>query len=212
MDRPDEKQDLASAEQKETSNTEPETLTEEDRTKKAVSDALSVAGRDAQAMDARESKVKDILSKAEKLQADIKADADKRAEQKYQDDLDKAGEDPVARSKVELNRDLRNARAELSDTKSELSKEKEVSTEARKVAAESTKERNAREIASKYEVDSVTLLLTDGSKEAMEALAKRISGKVIPTLKPDSSRISGGGTMPDSAKGKIRAGWDEVHK
>ena len=173
-----------------TSETEPETLTEEDRTKKAVSDALSAAGRTAKAMEARENAVKAALSKAEKLQADIKKAEGERVEREYRADLERAGDDPLARSKVELSQTIRTLKGELGDTKSELGKRDEELTDARKVAAESTKERNAREIASKYEVNIETLKLTDGSVEAMEALAKTISGKVIPTLKPNGSKTS----------------------
>ncbi len=205
-------QDNTSEDPKGTSEKEPETLTEGDRTTKAVSDALSAAGRDAKAMEARESAVKVALGKAEKLQADIKKAEGERTEREYRADLERAGDDPLARSKVELSQQIRGLRGELGDTKSELGKSQEELTDTRKVVAESTKERNAREIASKYEVDSKTLLLTDGSVEAMEALAKTISGKEIKTLKPDESKTGGGGTMPDSAKGKMRAGWDELHK
>ncbi len=206
-------QDVATSEQTtKTSEKEPETLTEEDRTQKAVSDALSAAGRTAKAMEARESAVKVALGKAEKLQVDIRKAEGERTERDYRADLERAGGDPLQRSKVELTKTIRDLRGELGDTKSELGKREEELTDTRKVVAESTKERNAREIASKYEVNIETLKLTDGSVEAMEALAKQLSGKDIKTLKPDSSKTGGGGIMPDSATGKMKAGWDELHK
>lgn len=185
-------QDNTSEDPKETSEQAPQTLTEENRTRKAVSDALSAAGRTAKAMEAREGKVKEALTKAEKLQADIKKAEDERAEREYRADIERAGDDPLARSKVELSQQIRKLRGELGDTKTELGKRDEELTDARKVAAESTKERNAREIASKYEVDSKILELTDGSKESMEALAKTLSGKGIKTLKPNGSKTSMG--------------------
>lgn len=192
MDETKDTQDNTSEDTKGTSETEPETLTEEDRTKKAVDDALSAAGRTAKAMEAREKGVKDALARAEKIQADIKADAKKRAEQKYQDDLAKAGDDQLQRSKVELNRDLRLAREKLEDTETKSKQKDDKILQLEQTEAESTKERNARVIASKYEVDIETLKLTDGSVETMEALAKKLSGKETPTLKPDSTKTGGG--------------------
>ena len=194
LDETKETQDETSEDTRGTSEGDPETFTKESQTK-AVSDALSTAGRDDKAMKAREVAVKVALDKAEKLQADIKADADKRAEQKYQDDLARAGDDPLAKNKVELDHSLKGARAELADTKTKLGKRDEELTDARKVAAESTKERNAREIASKYEVDFDTLILMDVSKEVMEAWAQKVSGKKPPapqTIVADSGKTSGG--------------------
>ena len=103
-------------------------------------------------------------------------------------------------------------RDKLGDTETNSKQKDDKILQLEKISAESTKERNAREIASKYEVNIETLKLTDGSVEAMEALAKQLSGKEIKTLKPDSSKTGGGGTMPDSATGKMKAGWDELHK
>jgi len=193
LDGPKGNQDpKASENPEETSEKDPETLTREQEKQKAVSDALSAAGRDAKAMEAREGKVKDALAKAEKLQADIKKAEGERAEREYRADLERAGDDPLARSKVELSQTIRKLKGELGDTKTELGKRDEELTDARKVVAESTKERNAREIASKYEVNLETLKLTDGSVEAMEALAKQLTGKEIKTLKVDSSKTTTG--------------------
>ena len=197
LDEKEKPQDNTSEDKPGTSEKEPETLTEEDKITKAVSDALSAAGRDAKAMDVREGKVKDALAKAEKLQAAIKADADKRAEQKYREDLENAGDDALKRSKVELNRDLRLARVELEDAKTKSKQKDDRILHLEQTEAVSTKERNARVIASKYGVDPETLKLTDGSVETMEALAKKLSGKETPTLKPDGSKTStGSGGIP----------------
>ncbi len=152
------------------------------------------AGRENKTLEAREKAASAVLSKAEKLMVDMKADADKKAEQKYQDDLVKAGDDTSARSRVELSKELRIVRAELGDTKTKLGERDEELTDARKDAAVSTKERNAREIASRYEVKPETLLLTDGTVESMEALAKQITGKEIKTLKADSPKTTTGGS------------------
>jgi len=196
LDGTENKQDVnTSAEETETSEEKPQTVTTKERDK-AVSDALSAAGRDAKAMEAREKAVKDALSQAEKLQADIKTAEDDKAERDYQEALSNAGDDPLAKSKVELTKTIRDLKLELGDTKSKLGKRDEELTETRKVVAESTKERNAREIASKYEVNADTLKLTDGSVESMEALAKSISGKETPTLKLDTGETKGGKGIP----------------
>ena len=202
--------DKTSEDQRGTSEKDPETLTEEDKTRKAVSDALSAAGRDAKAMEAREKGVKEALARAEKLQVDIRKAESERAEREYRDALQRAGDDPLAKSKVELDRSLKLAKVELANKEAELSKREEELTDARKVAADSTKERNAREIASKYEVNPETLKLTDGSPEAMEALAKTLSGKETPTLIADSGKTSGGsGRIPTTKKGLEE--WMESH-
>ena len=197
LDEKEKPQDNTSEDTPGTSEKEPETLTDEDKITKAVSDALSAAGRDAKTMEVREGKVKDALAKAEKLQVAIKVDADKRAEQKYRDDLEKAGDDSLQRSKVELNRDLRLARVELEDANTKSKQKDDKILQLEQTEAVSTKERNARVIASKYGVDPETLKLTDGSAETMEALAKKLSGKEAPTLKPDGSKTSrGSGGIP----------------
>lgn len=183
--------DTTSEDPKETSSETPETFTKESETK-AISDALSVAGRDAKAMETREKAVSAVLSKAEKIQTDIKVADDKRVEQKYQDDLTKAGDDPIARSKVELAQENRRLRGELGDSETKSEQKDDRILQLEQTEAVSTKERNARVIASKYEVDPEILKLTDGSVETMEVLAKQLTGKTTATLMPDSGKTIGG--------------------
>jgi len=199
LDGTDEKRDVeTSAEQTETSE-QPQTFTK-DTQDKAVSDALSAAGRTDKDVEAKLTKATQATEQARQLMADMKKADDDKAERDYQEALQGAGDDPVAKSKVELTKTIRDLRLKLGDTETKLGKRDEELTDARKVVAESTKERNAREIASKYEVKADTLLLTDGSVEAMEALAKSISGKETPTLKLDTGETKGGTGIPTDKK------------
>lgn len=57
--------------------------------------------------------------------------------------------------------------------------------------------------------------ITEADKvKAYAALFGKKPGDVeVPSAKkPDSGTTIGGAGMPDSAKGKMRAGWDEMHK
>jgi len=204
LGEPNEKQDeKTSVEQEDTSKQEPETFTKETQAK-AISDALAAAGRTTKDTDTKLKKATEAASKAEKLMVDMKAERERKAEQDYQDALKKADGDPITIRNIKLAREVKTLTDELGTKKSELGKRDEELTETRKEAALSTKERNAREIASKYEVDLETLKLTDGSVEAMEALAKTLSGKGIKTLKPDGSKTSGGGGGIPTDMGQFR--------
>jgi hypothetical protein len=50
-------------------------------------------------------------------------------------------------------------------------------------------------------------------EEQLEELAEEITSKVeAPKIKTDSGLTSGSKTVPDSAKGKIKQGWADIHK
>ena len=57
---------------------------------------------------------------------------------------------------------------------------------------QSTQERNAREIADRFQVDVNDLLLTDGSKEAMEKLAQKLTKVETTPLRVDQGGGVGG--------------------
>lgn len=207
MDEPKETQDVATSEDtKETSKTEPETFTEEqvvEREHKASSDSKSELGR---ALKANENLLKTNKGLTDRIERVIKDHDD--------DELARAEGDNEKLSAIKERQARRKVESELAETKSELDGEKAKTAEAEEVGAKHTKERNAREVATRLGVDAKTLLkFTDGSVGAMEDLAKSLPKKGEPkTIIPDSGKTTGGGTLPDSAKGKMMAGWDKLHK
>lgn len=216
MDETEERKDTSerdsSGEQKGTS-TDTKTHTAESE-KKAVDDALSAAGRDAKTLSGKTAEADRILTDAKKMQTDLKAEREQWQKDRDIAEQESAGEDQDALKSVQERQRQRAKETELAQRKRELDEKELKITEAQKEVAESTKERNAREIATRLNVDYESLMkFTDGSKEAMEELAKQLSEKEAkPPLKTDSSTTIGGGEMPESAKDKMRAGFDELHK
>ncbi|KKL62353.1 hypothetical protein LCGC14_2186060 [marine sediment metagenome] len=109
-------------------------------------------------------------------------------------------------AELEINKDqpdaltlirARHAKEELEDklatTNTELETANQTIVTMKTQSAVSTKEQNAREIAGRFQVDVEDLLLTDGSKEAMEKLAQKLT-KVEPkeALKIDPGGGGGG--------------------
>jgi len=189
-----------------TSEKTPETFTREQVdtvSQKAVSDALSKAGRTATAFEKREVAVKATEDRIAQERKD-----------KDQAELDAVKDDHEARSAIEERHKHRDTKSQLAKVTQELEDEKERGKQRDEDTVKSTKERNAREIATRLEVDASQLLkFTDGSSEAMEELAKVLPKLgTIPPIKLDSGKTTGGGDAPTSAKGKISAGWAELHK
>lgn len=195
-----------SEEPKGTSEKEPETFTSEQvevAKTKAASDALATAGRTAKSFEKREEAIKVA---EERMATELK--------EKHQAEIEAARDDPEALTTIQKRHKEADRKAELDKRERELaSKEEGVDEKLDKVTKSEIKER-AETVALKHSVDANTLLKhTDGSLEAMEDLAKSLPKKEEkPDLKPDSSKTTGGGEMPESAKEKMRAGWDELHK
>ncbi len=191
MDELTETQDENTSENtEETSTKEPETFTREDleeTRRKAKSDALSEVGRLRAANEA--------AIKAAKR-------ANERVEQilKEQDDAELAaaeGKEEVV-SAIKERQKRRLVETELATAKQELDEEKAKTTEAQEEAALHTKERNAREVATRLGVDAKLLAelakSTDGSVEAIEGKAKLCPKKgEAKTITLDSGKMSGGG-------------------
>ncbi len=185
-----------------TSEKTPETFTREDIDKvsqKAVSDALSKAGRTATAFEKREVAVKT----SEERVAQERKDRD-------QAELDAARGDHEALSAIEQRHKYRETKSELAKVKQELEGEREKTKEASAQAGEIDRTVKAAEIAAKHDVDLGTLIkFTDGSPEAMEELAKALpkKGGAKTPIKLDSGRTIGGedwhALSPDE---KIRRG------
>jgi len=161
-----------------TSKQTPETFTKETE-KKAVSDALARAGRDAKTLTEERQRV-------EKLLADFRKERDEA-------ELKSADGDPDAEKAIKARQALANKEAELADKERKLDEEKASIKDRLEGAEQVTKELSARDIASKYGVDAEPLIkFTDGSSEAMEELAQSLPRKASTPLKVDSGETVGG--------------------
>lgn len=154
--------------------------------KKATEDALSAAGRTAKDFEQREGA--------------IKAERDRMAQEqtaKDEAELEAARDDLDKLSVIKTRQKTRDTAAELAKTKSELEAEKAKTKEVQEAGVVHTKEQNAREVASRLEVDAETLIkFTDGSVKAMEELAKSLPKKVeTKPLVVDSGKGSAVGTL-----------------
>ena len=142
--------------------------------KKAVSDALSAAGRDA----------KSIQEQRKLIQKDLE-DLERKRNEIEQADLANLEGDPEGQSLYKLKREYAKLVAKSVKDEDELQtlRQKDQITGL---------ERKAKEIAEEYGVNHEDLLnLTDGTPEKMEALAKKLATK--PSLKTDSGKTIGGG-------------------
>ncbi len=158
---------------------------------KAISDALSAAGRTATALTARE--------KTLTARETAAAKADREARQAQRDAAEVAAkDDPVALQKLRTSHDADRAIEEANQAKTEAE-------EATRTAREATTNAVAARLGAEYTVDSAMLLsITDGSEEAMETLAKVLpkkgqeSADSTPAARrqgdPDSGRNSGAAT------------------
>ena len=169
---------------------QPKTYTEEEKAK-AVSDALSAAGRIAKQLD----------QQREALEAERKQLTASRVQwqrEKDEAELEAARDDPDALKSLRARQKQSEREAELDRREQELKISGEKHAEALKGVAQYTKERNAHEIAARLNVDFELLMkFTDGSTEAMEELAKALPKKGEATiLRPDSGRTIGGGSIP----------------
>jgi hypothetical protein len=106
-----------------------------------------------------------------------------------------ARDEPEKLSAIQERQKRRQAESELAEARQELNEHKERLQLTEKERAESTKERNAREIAVRLTVDAEKLVklsrFTDGTVEAIEEIARELP-KQGKTLKPDSGGSIGG--------------------
>ena len=192
---------------------DPETFTKESENK-AVSDALSAVGRDAKSITEKTVKAEKLLGNAQKI-------LDEAQEKQRRDDeaaQEAARGNPEQLSALQEKQAHRETKSKLTKTEQELSERDERLKLIDGEKAEVTKESSAREIATRLDVDTNSLVklakLTDGSKEAIEEIAKSLpkKGEEKPPLKLVPGATIGGGEGHDSAKSKIKEGWDKIHK
>ena len=168
-----------------TSEQTPETFTKDQRDK-AVSDALSSAGRDAKALET-------IRTKLEKATEELVQTKARWHKEKDEEELDKAGDDKDALSRVRARQEQREVKAKLAKAEQELEGEREKVKEVGAQTQELERTQKAAEIAVKHGVDFNTLVkFTDGSPKAMEELAQTLTKKgEAPEVKLDSGKTTG---------------------
>ena len=162
------------------------------------------------------------LTKSDAASTKRAEDAEARSVQlqreKDEAELESAQGDPERLGVIQRERKLRVEKAEIERRTREVTEQEEKIKPAVEAATEFERKLAAQEIATQYGVEASLLIAhTDGSREKMESLAKVLATnqtppKVREDLKPDSAISAGGGTMPESAKDKIKAGWDKIHK
>ena len=190
LDETKETQDESSESTETTSGENEETFTKgqlEEAGRKGKSDALAEVGR---------------LKKATENAIKAAQAAETRVDQMIKDqedaELKSAAGDEERMSAIKERSLRRKAESDLTQLKSELDTKNEELDTANAEKAENTKERNARDAASRLGVDSKMLVklakFTDGSTEAIEDVAKELpkkdGGK---SLKVDSGKTTGGG-------------------
>ena len=187
LDGTEGQQDTTSAETTGTSEENLETFTREqveESARKAKSDALSEIGRYKKSAD---SAIKATQAVEERINRMLKEQEDA--------ELEAARDEPDALRSIRAKQTARAKEADLTKRERELGDNKAEHEEALKAMVEFKKEQNALEIAIKHDVPFEKLLkFTDGSKEAMEDLAKDLPKKgETKTLIPDSGKTIGGG-------------------
>ena len=189
MDETKDTQYEASEDTKGTSEKETETFTKkqlvEARTQ-GKSDGLSESGRLKKAKEASDKIAERAIARLEKFEKDQEDDELRRAEG-----------DEKQLSAIKERQIRRQAESNLANKNTELEELTEKLRQAEDISGQYTKEQNAREIATRLDVDSKRLVklakLTDGSKEAIEELASELPKKgETKSLKVDSSKTIGG--------------------
>ncbi len=190
LDESKDTQDNTSEDTKGTSEKEPETFTKEEMaeaTRKTKSDALAEVGRLKKSTDTA---IKAAQAATGRLDQMIKDQED--------EELKAAAGNTEQLSAIKERQMRRLIESKLATVETERDEKDEELKLANADKAEVTKERNAREIATRLSVSPSLLAKlaksTDGSIEAIEEIANELPKKgETPTLKVDSGKTSGGG-------------------
>ena len=173
---------------------QPKTHTEADVTK-AVSDALSAAGRDAKSISDKATEAERILGDAKKMQTDIQAERERWQKDKDEAELESVRDDPDALKSLGERQRQRNEATKLATREKELDEREAKHKERLEKADKADVKERATEIATRHTVDVASLIkFTDGSAEAMEELAQQLpkKGEPKPPLRTDTGRTIGG--------------------
>ena len=158
--------------------------------RKAANDALSAAGRDAKTLEAKMQALKEA---EERLNQSIVASR--------QAEIEAVRDDPDALAAMRKRHNEAERQDKLDKRERELAEREEKNSEALGKVTKAEIEERAKIVATKHDVDgSILAKNTDGSLEAMEALARSLIklGKAQPPITTDSGKTIGGGSMPNN--------------
>lgn len=196
--------------------TEPKTYTEESE-KKAVSDALSIAGRDAKSITDKATEAERILTDAKTVSDAVKAEREQWQKDRDEAEREAVRDDSDALKSLQERQRQRNEATKLATEKAELATEK--ATHDAKVTGDLEQIRvfKRTQTAAEVAVDkgvSIDIILKhakDDSREAMEAVANDFT-EVKPLI-TDSGTTIGGKSLSDlSPDDKITYGLKEKRK
>jgi len=213
MDGTEERKDSSqvedtSSEQKETPKETPKTYTEASE-KKAISDALSAAGRDAKSITDKATEAEKILTNAKTTRDGVKAEREQWQKDRDEAERESVKDDSQALKSLQERQRQRAKDTELARRALELDEREAKHKVGLEEADKVTKELRARDIASKHNIEAEALIkFTDGSKEAMEELATQLpkKGKAKTPLKTDAGTTIGGSLSDDALIKKSASG------
>lgn len=190
-----------------TSEKEPETFTRE-YVEKSVSDALSRAGRDAKGLEQR---MKELQKKEESFKT-WEQEQTKAQREEEERQLEAARDNPDLLQVFQLKKQLRDQVEAFKKERDTFETDRQSHMERLTKAEATEREIAIFDLAQKYNLDAGILKELNLDPENTEQVAKRLGSVKKPPIKVDSGKTIGGEGMPPSAKGKIKSGWEEVHK
>ena len=196
-----------------TSKDTPKTYTKESQ-EKAVSDALSESGREKKAISTERDTVS---SERDSLKGELASSKEELAALNQRiEELELAGarDDPDLTAAIKARRTTEKTIKEATRKEAEATKELAKVNAALESANKATREAAIAELAKEYKLDAKWLGglgITDAAK--LREIAEKVGTKEPPPpVKGDSGDTIGGDTMPASARGKMKAGFGELHK
>ena len=198
-----------------TPNETPQTYTQE-QVDKAVQSSLTKAGRDAKTLETQRT---ELTQQAEAIEA-TKTEIERTKQEQEAAFMESIKNNPDAVDWATMKKGLSEKEKALKAQEATFAKKQAEYDGKIKAAEEAQKEINIFSVASAKKVDSMRLkTLSDKfgitDKEKLEELADEIIasvGTTNPTIEPDPGTTKGGSSMPSTAKGKIKAGWEERQK
>ena len=158
-----------------------------------------------QVLDAKTSVMADAM-RAKKTAEDALARLGKMVKEQEERELESYRDDPAELKRIRAEQEARQWKSELEEERKARTELEERQKQIDAGQAEYTKERNAREIATRLGVDVNRLIklakFTDGTTEAIEDIAKEL--KPSNSLKPDSSKTTGSGLSDEKIREAYR--------
>jgi NCAIR mutase (PurE)-related protein len=149
-----------------------------------------------------------------KVTQDVKKDEAVPSSEKSSEVKEQSSQEKSKVSEVDIEKEVQKRVSDVLAKKGDKAKTLEERMQTLEAENQSLKDARLKDMASKLGIDVEQVKKVGITEpEKVEALAK-LFGKTErqPDAKPDSGKTLGGVTVPDSARGKISAGWEEIHK